>query len=615
VNISFCLRLVWAVVSIALAALSFSGCQTSSPRGPGATAQHFTPGTLAGDQRLQNLALTLGEQQSADAAAQAFASASRNKGGKGKLSKEEKIAREALAEILTKEGVPFIRVPAHSVKKYTFSTYCLDQNLAGPKAGEKFRLVPTDTVIPPQFSKTYQGLLKIAAQNGNTHSGSVQGILWKLRHLSSDPIDKSRGAISFSPQEQQILRLADPNALTAVNSLLAVSVEETAIKLFSEIARSQIGRINMPGNMNGIAQSLFDPVSLQALARGDYEQVARIVNQKTVPVPIVPNNSEFTSLAPAVTARAVSQGGYSGLSIDVANADDGDVFFLPSSCVCQSTRPVQRLALQPPLQAFQASRAVYPFSPVAEAVRGDVVVGSDSFSNYDPRFFRKTAAPAMAVPAPVTPPSVPNIPPYQIPTPANDNIPKSSPIANRLARLGFAHAAASLAERTIALDTILALCTAQSKNASARDACISGAKDNLFNSTLDKSLAGCYDQASNQEDKDCFDATTSIEQLRIKYNNNKQHLQPKDLDAARRELRGEVVAVKKDGSPYNHIHEVCDSQTSLLNIINSLKSILSNPRLCDKSKRDAEELLTYVSSQLDFTRNFVPLGACGNGAQ
>lgn len=44
-----------------------------------------------------------------------------------------------------------------------------------------------------------------------------------------------------------------------------------------------------------------------------------------------------------------------------------------------------------------------------------------------------------------------------------------------------------------------------------------------------------------------------------------EHLTPKDLEGAQRELNGEVVATKSSGTPYDHITEVRDAQQGLSN--------------------------------------------------
>ncbi|MEV4600793.1 polymorphic toxin type 28 domain-containing protein [Amycolatopsis sp. NPDC049253] len=59
----------------------------------------------------------------------------------------------------------------------------------------------------------------------------------------------------------------------------------------------------------------------------------------------------------------------------------------------------------------------------------------------------------------------------------------------------------------------------------------------------------------------------------------KEHLTGKDLDGARRELNGEVVARKSDGTPWDHVTEVREAETGLANQINRLKRQLTDTQL------------------------------------
>jgi hypothetical protein len=370
--------------------------------------------------------------------------------------------------------------------------------------------VPAETVVPPQLNTAYQGLLRLAAQHGNTHSDAVQGLLWKIRLSASGTLGaQDLARLSLSPQEQQLLLQVDPNALGSVQSIMTVPLGEQAGQFALGLTRSLLKQVSP--ELAGLA----DATVFQSLIDGDYQKVAQSIAQKVVNIPIPSDNSAFTSLSPSVAARAVSEsGGYHSLSIDLANNDDGEAFFLPSSCVCQSTRPVQRLALQPPLQAFQTSQAEYPFSPIAESSLEDRVIRSDLFSNYNPRFFRKTAA--------VTPsPTNTQAPrePYRITVypPANDNIKSANDnveqsnkekFGSRLAKLAGLAGKSSLG-LTVGLiigDEIIdyycnkatwlsyADCRAQQEKG------IPEALENAVN----EALAGCYDKTSDRDNpKQC----------------------------------------------------------------------------------------------------------------
>lgn len=86
----------------------------------------------------------------------------------------------------------------------------------------------------------------------------------------------------------------------------------------------------------------------------------------------------------------------------------------------------------------------------------------------------------------------------------------------------------------------------------------------------------------------------------------KEHLTQRDLDAARRELDGEVVARKADGTPWDHVNEVRDAQRGLRNRIRQLQQQLGNPDLAPAARAEAQRELGEASRLLDRSREFVP---------
>jgi RHS repeat-associated protein len=86
----------------------------------------------------------------------------------------------------------------------------------------------------------------------------------------------------------------------------------------------------------------------------------------------------------------------------------------------------------------------------------------------------------------------------------------------------------------------------------------------------------------------------------------KEHLTDRDLDAARRELNGEVVARKADGTPWDHVHEVRDAQNGLLNRINQINRRLGWPGLSSAERASLEGELGEASRMLDYSEQFVP---------
>ncbi|MFD9889741.1 putative T7SS-secreted protein [Amycolatopsis sp. NPDC059027] len=88
----------------------------------------------------------------------------------------------------------------------------------------------------------------------------------------------------------------------------------------------------------------------------------------------------------------------------------------------------------------------------------------------------------------------------------------------------------------------------------------------------------------------------------------KEHLTDRDLDAARRELNGEVVARKGDGTPWDHVKEVKEAQNGLLNQVNKLKRMLNDSRLSPEDRPGIENELSEASKLLDYSEQWVPRG-------
>jgi Bacterial toxin 28 len=86
----------------------------------------------------------------------------------------------------------------------------------------------------------------------------------------------------------------------------------------------------------------------------------------------------------------------------------------------------------------------------------------------------------------------------------------------------------------------------------------------------------------------------------------KEHLTDRDLDAARRELNGEVVARKPNGQPWDHVDEVRNAQRGLVNRINQIRRQLDDSRLAESDRAALESELAEASRLLDHSEGFVP---------
>ncbi|MBM2617286.1 hypothetical protein JIG36_17165 [Actinoplanes sp. LDG1-06] len=86
----------------------------------------------------------------------------------------------------------------------------------------------------------------------------------------------------------------------------------------------------------------------------------------------------------------------------------------------------------------------------------------------------------------------------------------------------------------------------------------------------------------------------------------KEHLTPKDLEGARRELNGEVVATKGNGVPYDHVDEVRSAQRGLVRRIAQFKRLLGDTRISARDKAGYQSELSEASRLLDHSEQFVP---------
>jgi len=87
----------------------------------------------------------------------------------------------------------------------------------------------------------------------------------------------------------------------------------------------------------------------------------------------------------------------------------------------------------------------------------------------------------------------------------------------------------------------------------------------------------------------------------------KKHLDDAHLDAARRELKGEVVATKPDGSPFDHVTEVDEAMDGLRNRIESINNKLGSPsaNLTDAQRSTLTKELGATSRLLDRAKDYL----------
>jgi hypothetical protein len=101
-------------------------------------------------------------------------------------------------------------------------------------------------------------------------------------------------------------------------------------------------------------------------------------------------------------------------------------------------------------------------------------------------------------------------------------------------------------------------------------------------------------------------ADRTLDRTGNRIDNIKEHITDRDLDAARRELDGEIVARKPNGQPWDHVQEVRDAQGGLMNQISQLNKLLGDSGLSQAQRAEAERQLGEASRMLDRTEQFVP---------
>ena len=98
---------------------------------------------------------------------------------------------------------------------------------------------------------------------------------------------------------------------------------------------------------------------------------------------------------------------------------------------------------------------------------------------------------------------------------------------------------------------------------------------------------------------------TALSDYFTKLNNIAQHIDARTLDAARRELAGEVVKLRSDGIPFDHVKEVIDAQNGFKNLINDAKQMLAKGP-SEAERQQLEYIISEASKLLDWTEKYVP---------
>lgn len=228
-------------------------------------------------------------------------------------------------------------IPAEQVIRQYIVTYCIDPHLPTPRSGELFQLVSAKTLLPDVLLPSYLGLLRLGAERGRGYDSGIQGLIWTLRKTA---LGHSIGqVVNLSSEQQQTLTQADPNGL---NALQTYYTRAQGRKLLADAISN--GARQMAGS-SGIQQ--ISSISNSSAVR-NVEQLAQQLSAAPLVGSVRGQNAGYSLLDDDIAAHSYStSGGMRSAVIEVANRGAKPAIFAPATCVGQSTRPAQRLGLQP----------------------------------------------------------------------------------------------------------------------------------------------------------------------------------------------------------------------------------------------------------------------------
>ena len=114
-----------------------------------------------------------------------------------------------------------------------------------------------------------------------------------------------------------------------------------------------------------------------------------------------------------------------------------------------------------------------------------------------------------------------------------------------------------------------------------------------------------YEPRGSDDDE----AKRELAKRRRELDDLKEHLTDKDLDAARRELDGEVVQDKSSGEPYNHVDEVSKAQRGLAGLMQRLGNAFAAQKSASPEMQELIGIYNQASQLLDRSEQYVPRNA------
>ncbi|SMF13835.1 pre-toxin TG domain-containing protein [Pseudogulbenkiania subflava] len=225
-----------------------------------------------------------------------------------------------------------LTLPAGGACQFTEQGYCLDPCIPAPIAGERFRLVPLDRLLPSELYPLYRDML-VASKTDRALRADLQALLWLLRTVGDKTVN-----VGLTDRTRQLLNKVRPTG--ALEFELARN-KEALLAPLRDIA-------SLVDDLSGAGQG-FDLNQLHDVASAQQavaDLMQRMITMKA-DTPIPNDLSHFSLPAPGVAVMCLGSGILKP-TVSIVNTNDRSIDLDLTKHVAVSTRRVQRVALTLP---------------------------------------------------------------------------------------------------------------------------------------------------------------------------------------------------------------------------------------------------------------------------
>jgi len=234
-------------------------------------------------------------------------------------------------------GAPgdIVTIPARSVIHWRTKGNCMDPNLPAPRKGDKFRLIRSSSLIPPDVQPLYKNFMRLTRKDPEARRHQQQ-IVWCMRTISEKSSSYCDG---LGKAQKDVLDRAQPGGHDViVKARQRHKQKGQALGLLKKIAP----QIKVNGQNISVVD-LLDPNTGPQIVEEQLQQLIQMPLKDFAP----DLGYEFTELEPGIYAEVVGDGPLS-LDIRVANTTDEPYDFDPTIYAAHPQRKAQKVTLAPP---------------------------------------------------------------------------------------------------------------------------------------------------------------------------------------------------------------------------------------------------------------------------